>query len=408
MTPAGAPIARAAEHRISTLLTTLRTASGSPPEGQDLAAGSIGIALAHIERARSGAAGWPAAHALILEAVSSPLSEHDSAALFRGVPAVAFALDTAAGDSRRYRSGLADLDPPVARLAERRARDGLARIAAGQPAAFAEYDVLRGLAGIGALLARRDPGGNALELVLSYLVALTRPLQISGEQLPGWWVSHDPHRTIPPGYAGHANLGAAHGISGPLALLATTARRGITVDGQHQAITDICDWLDDHRRDSDSGHWWPEHLGAEELTASTSRHGVPGRPGWCYGTPGIARAGQLAAIALGDTGRQHGYESALLACVGDEDQLGRLTDAGLCHGWAGTFQTVWRAAADAATAELRQQIPYLADALLNAADRAEQAGPGFLNGTAGTALALHTAATDAAPASGWDACLLID
>ncbi|MCZ4507859.1 lanthionine synthetase, partial [Streptomyces sp. ActVer] len=33
---------------------------------------------------------------------------------------------------------------------------------------------------------------------------------------------------------------------------------------------------------------------------------------------------------------------------------------------------------------------------------------GLLQGDAGTALALTTAAHDAAPTSGWDACLLID
>jgi hypothetical protein len=36
------------------------------------------------------------------------------------------------------------------------------------------------------------------------------------------------------------------------------------------------------------------------------------------------------------------------------------------------------------------------------------AGPGLLDGAAGTALALHTAAHNVAPTSGWDACLLID
>jgi hypothetical protein len=35
-------------------------------------------------------------------------------------------------------------------------------------------------------------------------------------------------------------------------------------------------------------------------------------------------------------------------------------------------------------------------------------GTGFLDGAAGTALALHTAAHNVAPISGWDACLLIE
>lgn len=73
---------------------------------------------------------------------------------------------------------LADLDGPVARLAHRRARRGLERIASGQLPAFAEYDVFFGLSGIGALLLRRDPGGSAIEQVLFYLVALTKPLRV--------------------------------------------------------------------------------------------------------------------------------------------------------------------------------------------------------------------------------------
>ncbi|MBB5933116.1 hypothetical protein FHS42_000134 [Streptomyces zagrosensis] len=37
----------------------------------------------------------------------------------------------------------------------------------------------------------------------------------------------------------------------------------------------------------------------------------------------------------------------------------------------------------------------------------EEAGPGFLNGAAGMALALLAPATTAPPQSGWDTCLLI-
>ncbi|MGH3802688.1 MAG: hypothetical protein ACRDTD_21700, partial [Pseudonocardiaceae bacterium] len=82
-----------------------------------------------------------------------------------------------------------------------------------------------GLTGIGQLLLQRAPGSDALGRILGYLVRLTEPLRIDGALVPGWWVSHDPDPLLPtPG--GHANFGIAHGITGPLALLAHAMRRG--------------------------------------------------------------------------------------------------------------------------------------------------------------------------------------
>ncbi len=75
-------------------------------------------------------------------------------------------------------------------------------------------------------------------------MALTRPLTVDGEPLPGWWVSHDPHRRQSPAFnGGHGNFGATHGITGPLALLSLAARRGVVVGGQLDAIA-----LGDRRR----------------------------------------------------------------------------------------------------------------------------------------------------------------
>jgi hypothetical protein len=384
------------------------TQAADGPVGPALADGSAGIALAHIERALAGLDDWHRAHSWIVEAAAEPASDHDNAGLFFGAPALGFVLDAASGSTRRYRAGLADLDPAISALAHRRARQTLARIRAGQLTSFAEYDVFLGLTGLGALLLRRAPTSSATEQLLTALVALTRPLTMHRDALPGWWVGHDPHRGQTPAFrSGHANFGAAHGIAGPLALLSHAARRGLVVDGQLDAIRDACDWLDTWRQDGPTGPWWPEHISRAELRTGRCAQTRPARPSWCYGTPGIARAGQLAALVLGDEHRQRAYEQTLLACLDDPAQQARLTNPGLCHGHAGLFQTVWRAAADATTPDLRTRLPRLADHLLQAARTASRDDPGFLTGAAGTALALHTAATDTAPLSGWDACLLI-
>ncbi|OHV63665.1 lanthionine synthetase C family protein [Pseudofrankia sp. BMG5.36] len=401
---------READQQARRLAQPAPPASTNPP-GQALSSGSVGTALLFIERARVGLDRWQRAHRHLLDATARPVSDHDTAGLYLGAPAIAFVLDAAAGPSARYREALAALDEVVARLAHRRSRRALERIKAGRLADFAEYDLFLGLTGLGALLLRRAPTSSATEHVLTYLVALTRTLTVDGDTLPGWWVGHDPQRGQAAAFrGGHANIGVAHGIAGPLALLSQAARRGLTVNGHLEAIATICAWLDSWQIDGPTGPFWPPHINLAELRSSHCARNQPGRPGWCYGTPGIARAGQLAALALGDPQRRHAYEQALLACLDDPAEQTLLTDPGLCHGHAGLYQTVRRAAADDPTGALSTRLPQLVGELLRATHAAPAQGPGhrgFLNGLAGTALALHTAAADTLPISGWDACLLI-
>lgn len=115
-------------------------------------------------------------------------------------------------------------------------------------------------------------------------------------------------------------------------------RRGITVDGQREALTTICEWLDAWRQDCAAGPWWPEWITMADLRTGRPSQSCPARPSWCYGTPGIARAGQLAGIATGDAHRQQRYEEALVRCLDDPAQQARITNNGLCHGWAGVYQ----------------------------------------------------------------------
>lgn len=380
---------------------------GQPAAPQLLTAGAAGIALLHIERAHRGHGDWQLAHHWITRAVTGQVSAHDTTGLFLGVPAITFMLDAAATGTQRYRDALADVDRHVVALAHRRVDTAISRIRSGALPGFREYDVFFGLSGIGALLLRRDPGGSATGRVLDYLVALTVPRRIDGQTLPGWWVDHDPHRRYSPAYhGGHSNFGVAHGITGPLALLARAMRQGAVVDGQREAINTILDWLDIWRQDGDTGPWWPEWITLPELRGGQPHQPGPARPSWCYGTPGIARSGQLASITLGDEHRRQEYERAFDHCLADPVQQSRITDNGLCHGAAGLYQTTWRAAQDAATPALSGHLPRLAHNLIRHDDR--RTGPGFLDGAAGTALTLNTAARDTTPISGWDACLLID
>lgn len=402
-------LADAADQYAALLATPGPSPADQPWLNQALHKGAAGTALLHIERARCGRGSWRHAHTWISHAVSGEVSAAPTASLYLGAPAISFMLDTAAGSAERYQNGLADVDRHVAALAHDRVDSAAARAERGELPGFHEYDVFFGLTGIGALLLQRDPAGSAMERVLTYLVTLTHPVPgPDGRGVPGWWVRHDPHRRESPQFhAGHGNFGFAHGITGPLALLSHAARRGVMVDGHADAIHRITAWLDQWRQDSDKGPWWPEWITLAELRARRPRQLGPHRPSWCYGTPGIVRAGQLAALATANPPLQYAYEQALLRCLHDPTQQAKITQPGICHGHAGLYQTAWRAAQDATAPALAACLPALTDRLGRYARPDATRGSGFLEGNAGTALALTTAASNAAPTSGWDRCLLI-
>jgi hypothetical protein len=393
---------------VETVLQVTRHLTGPAPPPPDqpwavqsLADGAAGTALLHVEAARSHAQPWRAAHRWISAAVSIQVSAADTTGLFLGAPAIGFLLSTPPPEfDHLYVQARRTVHQHVLALAHRRTDAALARIHCGDLPTFAEYDIFYGLTGI---------EDEAFGRILRYLVALTRPLARGARGLPGWWVRHDPQRGHSPHFpGGHGNLGAAHGITGPLLLLAQALRRGIEVPGHRDAIRIICDHLDTWRQETETGPCWPEHLSRRDLDHRHTHRPHDARPSWCYGTAGIARAGQLAGIALRDTGLQTFYEDALYRALSDPAQLANVTDASLCHGWAGIYQTAVRAAADARDPRLRLLLRPLGDALLDHARPDPTEAPGLLNGLAGTALALSTLATQQPPSTGWDACLVIN
>lgn len=252
---------------------------------QYLGSGAAGIALLHVERAATGLSSWDTAHAWLAAAAREPISAGPNASLYTGVPALAFALH-GASSPRRYSHALGVLDTTVAKIIRQRLDQAHARIDRGDHPTIAEFDLINGLTGLGAHLLRRDPQGEQVRHVLDYLTRLTEPL---APRLPGWWSSDQPGQGVPsPRYAaGHSNHGMAHGIAGPLALMSLAMLRGITVTGLTGALLRICCWLDDWQQESHYGPWWPETVTIHDLANGMPGQASPGRPSWCYGTPGL-------------------------------------------------------------------------------------------------------------------------
>jgi hypothetical protein len=374
---------------------------------QSLGGGAAGIALLHIELARAGHGDWSTAHAWLAAAAHDDLSAGTNASLYFGTPTLAFVTHAAADRPGKLARALADLDNSTTAITRRRLDNAHARIDHGERPALAEFDLIRGLAGLGTYHLRRHPDHDITRAVLSYLVRLTEPLPGRTDGRPGWWTDVSPNGDTSPEFpGGHGNFGMSHGIAAPLALLSLALSRGIIVDGHTDAINRMCAFFDTWRQEHSSAPWWPGFITTNQVHTGHHLERLTPRPSWCYGTPGLARAQQLAGLATGDTARQHAAETALLGCLRDPDQLDRLTDVGLCHGTAGLFQTAWRMAADAHTSNITAELPRLADRML-AQLTPSTARPEFLDGHAGIALALHTAGTDTAPLSHWDTCLLL-
>lgn len=378
---------------------------------QCLATGAAGVALLHIERARAGLGSRQRAHDWLAHATADGIEAGSAAHLYYGAPAIAYALTATGGDGIAQSS----IETRVEQLVRRRLAAAWDRLDRRALPELSEFDAIRGLAGLGGHLLRRDPGGELIRELLTYLVRLTLPVKDGGDLLPGWWTPSGPDgRPSGKFTGGHGNHGMAHGIGGPLAVLSLTMRTGVIVDGQAQAIRRICGWLDHW---SDEGGHWPYWITREQLRRGPPGHSGPSSPSWCYGAAGLGRARQLAAIALGDPALQRRAEEDLARALTDPAQLGMVSDASLCHGWAGLLRIAMRSAADALLPELARIAPPLlarllppdGDAETHASRLITAGGVGLLAGAAGVGLALDGVryGTASGMDAGWDACLLI-
>jgi lantibiotic biosynthesis protein len=410
--PAPAPLAMA--DTLASALADPRAAWQCTPQAggrswpQSLARGAAGIAVLHIERARSGCGDWATARTWLSAAVRGEVTAAANASLFFGAPALAFVMHIAAASSNGYRRALATLDDATITITRARLARAQARIDRAEQPELREFDVIRGLAGLGAYHLSRHPDHQATRDVLSYLVRLTSPLP-GADRLPPWWTNVAPDGEPSPDYpCGHGNFGLSHGIGSVLAVFSLALLRGLTVPGIAEAAARVCAWTDRWRQGDPGRPWWPGFITIEQAHRHQVDPTLRPRPSWCYGISGTARVQQLAGMALREPARQQAAEAAMLAVLRDPEQLDRLPETGLCHGTAGLLQAAWRMAADARTTEISEELPRLTERLIvKLGDRQPGPSPELLDGTAGAALALHTIGTGTVQEPYWDAFLAL-
>ncbi|MGV9888686.1 lanthionine synthetase C family protein [Streptomyces sp. NPDC003395] len=404
-----------------------------------LANGLPGTALLHGELAREDPSWRTVAHRH-LAAAGRALPTAPSRGLFSGPAALLAAAQTCAGPQGHYASLRRRLADWVAtdqseRLAvfAARAEDG------GQGVDWAAYDLVNGLSGTTRLLldavddpAERSPAAaRALRDSLRHLVALTEPVTVAGPDgprtVPGWWVPaalqvSERDRAAYP--HGDFNLGMAHGIAGPLTVLATAAERGHRETGLPEAAHRVAEWLLGWTLHDEAGPYWPARAGWADETAGDRPRALFTRTAWCYGTPGVAAALHRAGDVFGQPRWRTAAVEGLRAALRRDERRWAIEGPTVCHGYAGLLAVVSRVAEASGDPELRagrerltakvldcldEEAPFAFRHLMRFPAAARSPVPhravdvaGMLEGAAGVALALLPAGSGPRP---WDRCL---
>ncbi|GAA4635325.1 lanthionine synthetase C family protein [Actinoallomurus vinaceus] len=334
--------------------------------------------------------------------------------IYGGAGAVAFATLAAHRQTGGYVSALRGLDAYVRRLV----RVTLPSATDGPARTNAEFEVVRGVSGAGRyLLARGDECAGELELVLSYLVSMAcGEVPHQGHKVPRWWTLAAPRSDLEarlPG--GHLNLGLSHGVAGPLALLSLAWEAGRVVEGHQEAIERIVGLLRDRRSEDEYGVYWPGFVSLHEWAEGRADPGTRPRPSWCYGVPGVSRAVQLAALALGRDDWHDLARASVLAFLASPRDRWNIDDTALCHGWSGLLHLLGLLNRHIDDERLTRARDEIVDVIVARFDEdlpfglrftAGADSPGFLEGSGGVALALDAYAEDRS-AVGWDEALLV-
>ncbi|RKN10453.1 lanthionine synthetase C family protein [Streptomyces radicis] len=300
------------------------------------------------------------------------------------------------------------------------ARHQQRRLDGGLPGApWAVYDAIRGVAGIGRVLLAAHSTGHedaAEPGLAAALTTLTTLSQAAHGSRPGWWLpaaDHPSSVTVHP--SGAATTGLAHGIAGPLALLAISYSAGHTAPGQADAIRSTASWL--LAWQEPTGAWAPFIDGdaLDSTPTSVTRDRRSGRrDAWCYGVPGIGRALTLAGDALNDLDLRRAGHAAIAALAERAPPRWDTEGPGLCHGSAGVLQTAARTECGAVARQAAEHTLSFRDRHRPFGFPQVEAGaafenPGFLTGAAGVALALadHAGFLPSNPPVPWDSLLLL-
>jgi lantibiotic biosynthesis protein len=372
----------------------------------------------------SGTAGVALFHAAIFDAFHDPCDKSKSQSCLRHAVAGHRALlDTPglfAGEVGVAWSGVQlGMADDYAELLDRVDERLLARL--NQRPWQMDYDLIRGLVGYGIYGFSRLSAPSGTRIVRA---VCERLIEIARHDDDGvtWWTSpqllqEDARRSHP---EGHFNLGAAHGVPGPIAFLARAIAADLAPEDAKRRLARAIDWLFAQQNPKGSGSRFPSIISLPP-DGVTKVSGVR----WCHGDLGLAAAVYAAAARL----REPAWAEQALAVARGAGarsfESSGVVDAGICHGAAGVchiFNCFYQATGEdtflhaartwlSRTLAFRERGHGLGSFKASRGDaegvpRTTQWLPGLLEGVAGIGLVLLAAVTTTA--TRWDEMFLLD
>jgi lantibiotic biosynthesis protein len=403
-----------AEQALQAVETIAKAIASTPllPGDRDpsLGKGQAGLALFYswLARTRRTAQADVMARECLDRAIEGMSTQTMNASLYGGFTGVAWATDLV--------DGL--LDPDAEDRSET-VDDALLRLLSRADEWAAPYDLVVGLTGLGVYALRRYPRPAAIEC-LRRIVELLRESAQRDEQGLYWWTPpaelHEEWQKEYP--SGRADLGVAHGMAGPIALLGCIYGAGIEQATARPLLQDAVAWLFAHSVPTEASPTFP-------LWVAPGFQPYPARCAWCYGDPGIATALLTAARGVGNAGwAQTAVALARRAADRPASETG-VVNACFCHGAAGLAHLYNRMYQATGQPTLERAAVYWLERTLAFYRRATENGDSWVRGSwdaaqeerwtwtgielvegaAGVALVLLAAATSVEPT--WDSMFLV-
>lgn len=367
-----------------------------------LASGDVGLALAFGEfHLRFPDHGWDqVAHKYLKEAAGClERGVLPNPSLFSGLAGLAFVLRRLAQDSR-YAKALKHVDQWLFGVTETL----LLRLSDNPfgPISPRSYDLISGMTGVGAYLlyaaAASPDAERLLRTILEHLAGRALLPQglgfvTSPSLVPEWEKSLAPDKRT-----AYIDMGLAHGVAGPLALLALAVAEGFGTPKLREAAANLSDWILVQLFTSEEGPNLPSFLHPQ---APETRQAS--RAAWCYGIPGVAAALRLAGEALGDPHLTRVSADLMLSVSHRSPQSLAIPAPILCHGLGGlvTILKGFESRAGMSGGPLAAYTGNLLEQIAGQFDGHSELGfldldlrhgwvpkPGLLEGSAGVALAL--------------------
>jgi hypothetical protein len=395
--------------------------AAAPPPKFSLAEGDAGQALffAYLDLAHPDS-GWEQAALRHLErAIETSARLQTYPGLYSGFTGVAWVLE-------HFQEPIfaGDATPPEEAPAEPEDDPGVEIAAAlaaylGHLRGAKDYDLISGLAGMGAYALERWPRLWSREC----LEQLAARLEETADQRPEGFAWHTPpelilerdRATYP---SGCYNLGVAHGVPGVIGLLGGMCAAGVAVSSARRLLDGAVAWLLAQKQGPDAASCFSYQTAPDAPAVAT-------RLAWCYGDLGVAATLLAAAQAVGDSAMKEealAIGRATAARAARPEEIARTPDYGLCHGATGVAHLFNRLYQGSGDPRFRQAALFWFEHALAAAKPGTGVGgylallsedqesadwrpdPGFLTGAAGIGLALLAATQACEPA--WDRLLL--